>query len=124
MKKPTEPGLFGGTDIGDPLARVDQETPPFKLVRAEGPETSREAAYSIDTTRMESLVLAVIASFGSRGCISDEVRGALSDKQFSYSSVTARYKSLAEKGLISYKGTRAGTSGRSQRVMVAEYCLQ
>ena len=114
-------------EIGDPIACVDQQapldeqgTPPFKLVRAEGPETSREAAYSIDTTRMESLVLAVIASFGSKGCISDEVRGALSDKKFSYSSITARYKSLYEKNLITYNGTRRGLSGRGQRVMVAE----
>ena len=30
MKKPTEPGLFGGTDIGDPLARVDQEASPWR----------------------------------------------------------------------------------------------
>ena len=65
MKRDETPGLFGGTDLGDPLCRVDQETLPFKLVRAEGPATSREAAYSLDTTRMESLVLAVIASFGS-----------------------------------------------------------
>jgi hypothetical protein len=34
--------------------------------------------------------------------------------------VTARYKALAEKGMIIYPGSkRKGESGRSQRVMIA-----
>ena len=60
----------------------------------------------------------VIETFGRQGAISDEVRDSL--RGLSYSSVTARYKALAENGMIVYPGERRkGKSGRTQRVMVA-----
>ena len=91
-------------------------TEPFKLVRRDDPETSYQAAEKIGTTQMEALVWSVIKEFGSNGCISDDVRGKL--QAFSYSSVTARYKSLYDKKFIEFTGeTRKGRSGRSQRVM-------
>jgi hypothetical protein len=37
-----------------------------------------------------------------------------------YSSITARYKALLDKGFIQINGTRVGKSGRQQRVMVAK----
>lgn len=64
------------------------------------------------------MVFDVIETFGRQGAISDEVRDSL--QGLSYSSVTARYKALAEKGMIVYTGERRkGNSGRGQRVMVA-----
>ena len=60
----------------------------------------------------------VIETCGLRGAISDDVRAALPG--LPYSSVTARYKSLAEKVMIKYSGDkRQGQSGRGQRVMIA-----
>lgn len=92
-------------------------TADYKLYRPDDPETSKEAGRSIDTSRLEQLVYETIKSYGATGCISDDVRAAHSS--LAYSSVTARFKALAEKGLIRYEGKRKGSSNRSQRVMVA-----
>jgi hypothetical protein len=90
-------------------------TPAFKLVRKEDPATSHQAAQAIDTTKMESLVYETIAAYGPDGCISDDVVSKLAF--LPYSSVTARYKALIDKGFIEVIGARKGTSGRLQRVM-------
>jgi hypothetical protein len=92
------------------------------LYRREGPDTSREAAEQIDSTRLERMVRDTILSFGKRGCISDEVRER--NPGHPYSSITARYKALMDKGFIIDTGERRiGKSGRNMRVMVAiEYC--
>ena len=90
-------------------------TPAFKLVRKEDPATSHQAAQAIDTTKMESLVYETIAAYGPDGCISDDVVSKLAF--LPYSSVTARYKALIDKGFIEVIGTRKGISGRLQRVM-------
>lgn len=97
------------------------ETPVKHLYRADSPSTSREAAESIDPTRLEGMVLGVIRNI--QPCISDEVRGKFPG--FSYSSITARYKALYTKGLINYTGDkRPGVSGRGQRVMVSANARQ
>lgn len=78
--------------------------------------TSLAAFHSIDLTDLEEQVRDVIASFGAHGCISDEVRDLF--PTLSYSSVTARFASLEEKGAICRNGdTRKGDSGRQQQVM-------
>ena len=92
-------------------------TETYKLVRRESPPTSYEAADSIDSTKLEKLVFNTIRSFGTTGCISDEVQSRLPD--LAYSSVTARFKALIDKGLVNIDGKRKGRSGRNQRVMVA-----
>ena len=89
-------------------------TPAFKLVRKEDPTTSQEAAQAVDTTKLESLVYEAIKGF-PEGCISDQVLEKF--PQYPYSSITARYKSLLDKGFIEITGTRVGRSGRKQRVM-------
>ena len=90
-------------------------TPAFKLSRKEDPATSHQAAQAIDTSKMESLVYETIAAYGPDGCISDDVLAKL--PFLPYSSVTARYKALLDKGFIEIIGTRKGISGRLQRVM-------
>ena len=90
-------------------------TPAFKLVRKEDPATSHQAAQAVDTTKMESMVYETIAAYGPDGCISDDVLAKL--PFLPYSSVTARYKALIDKGFIEVIGTRKGVSGRIQRVM-------
>jgi len=93
-------------------------TEPHKLVRKYDPATSIEAASKVDSTRLEKLVLETIESFGVRGCISDQVQWKLPD--LPYSSVTARFKALSERGYIFFNGEkRKGRSTRSQRVMIA-----
>lgn len=90
-------------------------SPPFKLVRRNDPITSFEAAVKIDTTKMEQMVYEAIAGFGSNGCISDEVLEKFPN--FPYSTVTARYKALVDKGFVEIVGVREGKSGRKQRIM-------
>ena len=91
-------------------------TPAFKLVRKEDPTTSHQAAQKVDTTKLESLVYEAIKGF-PEGCISDQVLEKF--PQYPYSSITARYKSLLDKGFIEITGVKVGRSGRKQRVMKA-----
>ena len=89
-------------------------SPAFKLHRKDSPVTSIEAAHAVNTTKLEQLVYDTIAQFPD-GCIQDDVLQAL---QFlPYSSVTARFKSLKDKGYIKVIGTRKGRSGRNQGIM-------
>ena len=89
-------------------------SPPFKLHRKDSPETSKEAAQTVDSTKLEQIVYEAIRGFPD-GCISDEVLEAL--PQYGYSSVTPRYRALLDKGFIEITGTRVGRSGKKQRVM-------
>jgi hypothetical protein len=88
-----------------------------QLYRTGAPSTSIDAAESIDSNALQMLVRETIIGFGSAGCISDEVREQL--PELAYSSVTARYRALLDKGLIEVIGQRPGVSGRQQRVMRA-----
>lgn len=89
-----------------------------KLARSNDPDTSKDAASSVDSTKLEAMVYEAISRFGEAGCISDEIRDLFPDMP--YSSVTARYRALLDKGFIIDTGARKpGKSGRSQRVMKA-----
>lgn len=86
-----------------------------KLVRRNDPQTSQEAAKSVNTTNMEQIVYDVIAQYPN-GCTQDEVLAHL--MSYPYSTVTARFKALIEKGYVEDTGlTRPGKSGRKQRVL-------
>jgi hypothetical protein len=87
-----------------------------KLVRRKDPQTSKDAAKLVNTTKMEQAVYEVIASY-PQGCIQDEVLAQL--MSYPYSTVTARFKALLDKGYIVDTGlTRPGKSGRNQRVLM------
>lgn len=97
-----------------------QMTESFQLYRKDAPDTSIEAAESIEPNRLEALVLDAISKHPN-GCISDQVIIYMSayHQINRYSTVTARYAALYRKGLIEYTGEkRKGESGRPQRVMV------
>lgn len=89
-------------------------TPAFKLVRKEDPVTSHEAAQVVDTQKLEQIVYEAIKGFPD-GCISDEILEKY--PKYPYSSITARYKALLDKGFIEITGTRIGRSGKKQRIM-------
>lgn len=91
-------------------------TDPRFLVRPDSPDTSVEAAHTVDTTRLESLVYDAVLSFKT-GCIQDDVLAQFPG--YPYSSITARFRALLDKGLIVDSGERRkGRSGRSQRVLI------
>jgi len=92
-------------------------TAPFKLVRNQDPTTSHQAAQVVDTTKLESLVYEAIKSHPD-GCISDEILAMYPN--YPYSSITARYKSLLDKGFIEVTGVKRGKFGRNQRIMKAK----
>jgi len=95
------------------------DTPAYKLVRASDPSTSHEAADQLDATAMERIVLSAIKTFGNDGCISDDVLNILPHHR--YSTITARYKQLKEKGFVIVdERKRKGKSGRNQLVMWAK----
>jgi hypothetical protein len=89
-------------------------TPAFKLVRREDPTTSHQAAQAVDTTKLETLVYEAIKSH-PEGCISDEILAMYPN--YPYSSITARYRALLDKGFIEVSGVKRGRFGRNQRVM-------
>jgi len=89
-------------------------SPAFKLVRKEDPATSHQAAQVVDTTKLEQMVYEAIKSH-PEGCISDEILEMYPN--YPYSSITARYKSLLDKGFIEVTGVKVGRSGRKQRIM-------
>jgi uncharacterized protein YwgA len=91
-------------------------SPAFKLARREDPVTSHQAAQVVDTTKLEQMVYEAIKSH-PEGCISDEILEMYPN--YPYSSITARYKSLLDKGFIEITGVRRGKFGRNQRIMKA-----
>jgi len=94
-------------------------TDPKKLVRTNDPDTSHAAANSVDSTKLEKLVYEAIKKFGDNGCISDQILAM--HPTYPYSSITARFRSLLDKGFIVDTGERRpGRSGKSQRVVKAE----
>lgn len=88
---------------------------PKTLVRPQDPDTSHKAANAVDTTKLERMVYESIAKFPN-GCISDQILAMF--PSYPYSSITARYRALLDKGFIEDTGERrAGSSGKGQRVM-------
>ena len=91
-------------------------SPAFKLVRKEDPATSHQAAQVVDTTKLEQMVYEAIKRH-PEGCISDQILEMFPN--YPYSSITARYRALLDKGLIEVSGVKRGRFGRNQRVMRA-----
>ena len=91
-------------------------TSAFKLARREDPVTSHQAAQAVDTTKLEQMVYEAIKGFPD-GCISDDILGMFPN--YPYSSITARYRALLDKGFIEVSGVKRGRFGRNQRIMRA-----
>ena len=90
-------------------------TDPKYLARTDDPDTSHEAAESVDTTMLEALVYSAVYAH-PEGCIQDEVLAMYPHKP--YSSITARFRALLDKKLIEDTGLRKkGRSGRNQRIV-------
>ena len=93
-------------------------TDPIELYRSEDPDTSAEAAHSVDTTKLEKMVHEAIETAGHNGCIAADLLAKF--PYLPYSSVTARFSALERKRFITCgPDKRTGPSGRNQRVMRA-----
>lgn len=82
--------------------------------RRNDPETSIEAAKRVNVKLCQTRVLNVIRSYGSKGCIVDDLRAELPNM-----SPAQRMVELERKGKIIYIGKRKGRLGRNQRIAVA-----
>ncbi len=84
----------------------------YALARNDDPDTSHEAAASINTTRIERIVLEAFWK-SPGGLIAEEV--ALLTR-LPLNTVTPRIAPLVRKGYIIPIGKRKSSSGRNQRV--------
>jgi hypothetical protein len=92
-------------------------TEPFKMVRKEDPDTSKDAAEKVDSTKLEQMVYEAIAKYPD-GCIADDVMTHF--PSHGIQTISPRYAPLIRKGFIEDTGERRKSStGRSQRVMKA-----
>jgi DNA-binding HxlR family transcriptional regulator len=83
--------------------------------RRNDPETSKQAAFSLDPTETETIVLEVIKLF-PEGCIFDDIVREL--PTIREGSISPRLKPLRKKGFIEETGElRKSRSGRNQRVL-------
>lgn len=82
------------------------------LARTDDPDTSHEAAASINATRIERIVLEAFWKSPS-GLIAEEVSLLT---RLPLNTVTPRIAPLERKGYIIPTGKRKGSSGRNQRV--------
>jgi len=90
-------------------------TDPKHLARASDPDTSRDAAETVDTTRLEALVYETVCKYKD-GCIADDVIRDLA--YLRAHSVIPRFAPLIRKGFIVDTGERRiASSGRGQRVV-------
>jgi hypothetical protein len=88
---------------------------PFKLVRKEDPDTSKDAAEKVDSTKLEQMVYEAVAKYPN-GCIADDVMTHF--PSHGIQTISPRYAPLIRKGFIEDTGERRKSStGRSQRVM-------
>ena len=92
-------------------------TTPKLMARSSDPDTSHQAAASIDSTHLEMLVYEVIAKHPN-GCTSDEIMAHF--PSHGVQTISPRYAPLIRKGFIEDSGERRkGKSGKSQRVLKA-----
>ena len=97
---------------------VSPETRTEMLHRNHATDTSIEAAESIDTTRLEQMILEDIELSGVWGMTQDDLLDM--HPRLAYSSITSRPAALKRKGLIYDSGERRlGKSGRRQAVLKA-----
>lgn len=97
-------------------------TDPHKLVRETDPATSNIAAHSVDSKTWEQKVYQAIRDHGPEGAIQDQIIDTINTRygHIPYSTITARFKALEEKGYIKYRSsTRKGHSGKPSRIRVA-----
>ena len=92
-------------------------TNPKEMVRNTDPDTSVEAAHSVDSTQLEAMVYEAILMYPN-GCTSDEVMKHFPNH--GVQTISPRFAPLLRKGFIYDTGERRkASSGRSQRVMKA-----
>lgn len=81
-----------------------EDTPSYKLVRADAPYTSKQAAKNVSSGKMLALVYNEVVKAGASGITTKEIRTRY--PFYPYSSITARPAALQQKGKIYYEGDK------------------
>lgn len=85
------------------------------LARRDDPETSHDAAESIDATNLIEKMYRVMERYGDRGCTSDDVGRHLPG--IGVQTYSPRFRQMLDRGMIECTGEkRKGDSGRMQLV--------
>jgi hypothetical protein len=85
--------------------------------RRDDPETSHEAAESVDASQLMTRIYNVMLRYGNRGCIADEVERSMPEVTAGKQSITPRFRQMLDRGMIECTGEkRKGYSGRMQLV--------
>lgn len=95
--------------VCDDCAPPQPGTDPSKLHHKHGPGTSTEAAHLVDTKTWERRVFLAVRSFGTAGCTQEDVIEKVRadwGADTPYSTITARFKALKDRGAIIYTGER------------------
>jgi len=91
--------------------------------RHDDPDTSHDAAESIDATALEAKVLGFIIQMGRRGATQDDLTEIMDE--WGVQTITPRIHPLLVKGRVFDLGERrVGKSRRRQRVVVARQFLE
>ena len=91
----------------------------YKMRRNTDPETSKNAAISIDPTKLEKIVLEAVSQFREQGATMSEIERML--VTIHPASITPRFKPLMEKGFVIGDGRtrKAIYSNKQQRILWA-----
>lgn len=87
---------------------------PWGLARNTDPQTSHQAAHSIDASRLELIILEEIKK-APNGLTAEELGDRLPG--IALNSITPRIAQMTRKGFIWACGVRRARSGRNQRVL-------
>ena len=88
----------------------------YKMRRNSDPQTSKDAAISIDPTKLEKIVLEAVSQFREQGATMSEIERML--VTIHPASITPRFRPLIEKGLIKTdnRTRKSVRSNRQQRI--------
>lgn len=89
----------------------EDEKPEHGLARREDPPTAKKAAKSIETTGLQKIVEDILKGIYPNTMNSDEVWRSSGKRQ---NSITPRFATLKQKGIIRELGTRPGECGSDQ----------
>ena len=88
----------------------------YKMRRNTDPETSKNAAISLDPNKLEKIVLEAVSQFREQGATMSEIERML--VTIHPASITPRFKPLIEKGFIKVddRTRKSVRSNRQQRI--------
>ena len=87
------------------------------LARQTDPDTSHDAAQSVDATKLMDKIYWMMVAYGENGCIADDVVRDMPEVASGWNTITPRFRQMVDRGMIECTGEkRKGDSSRMQLV--------